>query len=173
VALFLQKGLLNREFARTLLSWRHSGFSIDSGTRIYDSETRQGLCQYIIRAPLAMQKLEWDEEQDTVPRAGNCTATWKSSPTGYFQGKQVHFSCLDFIAQLTLHIPRPAAHARQARFALARQQGAKRPARGAPRGRLLTARVTAQERTARGQIKGNLEEPPGPEQPRPARMVWA
>jgi hypothetical protein len=80
-----------------LLSWKHSGFSIDSGTRIYDTQARQGLCQYIIRAPLAMQKLEWDEEQDTVPRAGNCTATWKSSPTGYFQGKQVHFSCLDFI----------------------------------------------------------------------------
>jgi hypothetical protein len=83
------EGLLNREFARTLLSWKHSGFSIDSGTRIYDTQARQGLCQYIIRAPLAMQKLEWDEEQDTVPRAGNCTATWKSSPTGYFQGKHL------------------------------------------------------------------------------------
>jgi hypothetical protein len=37
--------------------------------------------QYILRAPLAMQKLEWDEEQDTV--------SWKSSPTGYFQGKHL------------------------------------------------------------------------------------
>jgi hypothetical protein len=81
VALFLDKGLLNREFARTLLSWRHSGFSIHSGTRIYDKEARQGLCQYILRAPLAMQKLEWDEQQDTV--------TWNSSPTGYFQGKHL------------------------------------------------------------------------------------
>ncbi len=31
------------EFARTLLSWRHSGFSIDSDTRIYNTEARQGL----------------------------------------------------------------------------------------------------------------------------------
>jgi hypothetical protein len=69
------EGLLNREFARTLLSWRHSGFSIDSGTRIYDTEARQGLCQFIL----------------------------------YFQGKQVHISCLDFIAQVTLHIPRRAS----------------------------------------------------------------
>ena len=35
------------------------------------------------------------ELQDTVP--------WSSSPTGHFQGKQVHFSCPDFIAQLTQH----------------------------------------------------------------------
>jgi hypothetical protein len=58
VAFFLDKGLLNREFARTLLSWRHSGFSIESGTRIYDTQARQGLCQYIIRAPLSLQKLD-------------------------------------------------------------------------------------------------------------------
>jgi hypothetical protein len=83
VVLFQEKGLLNPEFSRTLLSWRHSGFSIDSGTRIYDTEARQGLRQCIFRAPLAMQKLEWDEEQDAV--------TWNSSPTGYFQGK--HLLC--------------------------------------------------------------------------------
>jgi hypothetical protein len=65
--------------------WRHSGFSVKGGTRIYDKEARQGLCQYILRAPLAMQKLLWD--QDTV--------TWRSSPTGYFQGKEVHSSCLE------------------------------------------------------------------------------
>ena len=36
VALFVSKGLLNPDFARKLLGWRHSGFSIESGTRIYD-----------------------------------------------------------------------------------------------------------------------------------------
>jgi hypothetical protein len=29
VALFVSKGLLNPDFARKLLGWRHSGFSID------------------------------------------------------------------------------------------------------------------------------------------------
>jgi hypothetical protein len=29
------------EFARTPLSWRHSGFSIDNGKRIYDTQARQ------------------------------------------------------------------------------------------------------------------------------------
>jgi hypothetical protein len=34
VALFLQKSLLNPDFARKVLGWQHSGFSIESGTRI-------------------------------------------------------------------------------------------------------------------------------------------
>ncbi len=32
VEYFLDKGLPNPEFARTLLCWRHSGFSIDGST---------------------------------------------------------------------------------------------------------------------------------------------
>jgi len=70
IAFFLDKGLLNREYARTLLSWRHSGFPIDSGTRIYDSQARQGLCQYILRAPLAMQKLDRLSRYRDAHRAG-------------------------------------------------------------------------------------------------------
>jgi hypothetical protein len=46
VALFLQKGLLNHDFARKLLGWEHSGFSIESGTRILDQPTREAPCQY-------------------------------------------------------------------------------------------------------------------------------
>jgi hypothetical protein len=102
VALFLHKGLLNPNFARKLLSWRHSGFSIESGTRIYDQDSRRALCQYIVRAPLSLQKSHWDEEQDAV--------SWKSSPSGYFKGRQRHFSALDFIAQVTLHIPPRGRH---------------------------------------------------------------
>jgi len=61
------------------------GFSIGSGTRIYDKEVRQGLCQYIVRVPLSMQKIYWDDDQDTV--------SWNSSAAGYFQGREMHFSC--------------------------------------------------------------------------------
>ncbi len=66
VALFLDKGLLNPSFAQTLLKWRHSGFSIESSTRIYDEDARRALSQYIVRAPLSLTMLEWDQEQDTV-----------------------------------------------------------------------------------------------------------
>jgi DNA-directed RNA polymerase subunit RPC12/RpoP len=55
-----------------------------------------------VRAPLSLQKIHWDEQQDTV--------SWKSSPSGYFKGRQRHFSALDFIAQVTLHIPPRGRH---------------------------------------------------------------
>jgi hypothetical protein len=148
VALFLDRGLLSTEFARTLLSWRHSGFSIDSGTRIYDTQARQGLCQYILRAPLAMQKLDWDEEQDTV--------TWSSSPTGFFLGQQRHFFC-----------PRPAAVCE----ANGGRPGLHRP--GDPSYTPAGQAPAAPLRAVLLQSTRDLEEASRPEQPRPRGMVWS
>jgi hypothetical protein len=62
------RGLLDRDFARKLLGWEHSGFSIESGT------------PHIVRAPLSLQRIHWDEQQDSV--------TWSPSPSGYFKGEQ-------------------------------------------------------------------------------------
>ena len=97
IALFLEKGLVNPDFARKLLGGEHSGFSIESGTRTWDQDSREALCQYIVRAPLSLQRIRWNEQQHTV--------TWTSSPSGYFRDRQRRFSSMDFIAQLTLHIP--------------------------------------------------------------------
>ena len=46
VALFLSRGLLNPDFARKLLGWEHSGFSIESATRIQNQATREAPGQY-------------------------------------------------------------------------------------------------------------------------------
>ena len=73
-------------FAGKPFSWRQSGFSIESGTRIYDQEARQALSHYIVRPPLSLEKIRWDQEQDTV--------TWKSRALGYFRGREKHFSAL-------------------------------------------------------------------------------
>jgi hypothetical protein len=102
VALFLEKGLLNPDFARKILGWQHSGFSIESETRILDQPTREALCQYLVRAPLSLQRIRWDEQQDTV--------TWSASPSGFFKGRIRRYSSLDFIAQVTLHIPPRGKH---------------------------------------------------------------
>jgi hypothetical protein len=90
VALFLQKGLLNPDFARKILAWQHSGSSIESATRILDQPTRKALCQYLVRAPLSLRRIRWDEGQDTV--------TWSASPSGFFKGRIRRYSSLDFIA---------------------------------------------------------------------------
>lgn len=46
VTLFLEKGLLNPDLARKILTWQHAGFSIESGTRILDPPTREAPYQY-------------------------------------------------------------------------------------------------------------------------------
>jgi hypothetical protein len=102
VALFRENGLLNPDFACKILAWQHSGFSIESGTRILDQPTREALCQYLVRAPLSLQRIRWDEQQDTV--------TWSASPSGFFKGKIRRYSSLDFIAQVTLHVPPRGKH---------------------------------------------------------------
>ena len=55
-----------------------------------------------MRAPLSLRRIRWDEQQDTV--------TWSSSPSGYFKGRQRRYSSLDFIAQVTLHVPPRGKH---------------------------------------------------------------
>jgi hypothetical protein len=172
VALFLSKGLLNPDFAGKLLSWRHSGFSIESGTRIYDQESRQALSQYIVRPPLSLEKIHWDEQQDTV--------TWKSCPSGYFKGREKHFSPLDFIAQLTLHIPRAAVtQLRQERKAC------REPRPGAATWCVDMACIPPQagsavapsdmpvaQQTAGGSRTGHLERPPRTPCSRTSALVW-
>mgnify|MGYP001153990943 CR=1 FL=1 len=73
-----------------MLSWKHSGFSIESGTRIYDNKARESLSQYIVRAPVSLEKLHYDNETDTI--------TWQSPKKGHFRGKEQYFSGLDFNA---------------------------------------------------------------------------
>ncbi len=49
--LLVEKELLSEEFARNLLSWRNSGFSISNSVKIADTRSRESLAQYISRPP--------------------------------------------------------------------------------------------------------------------------
>jgi hypothetical protein len=51
IKLLIERELLNEGFARNLLSWRHSGFSIDNSVRILDESAKAGLAEYIARPP--------------------------------------------------------------------------------------------------------------------------
>ena len=55
-----------------------------------------------MRAPLSLQRIRWDEQQDIV--------TWSASPSGFFKGRIRRYSPLDFIAQVTLHVPPRGKH---------------------------------------------------------------
>jgi len=56
--------------------------SAESGTHIYDKEDRQGLCPYIVRAPLSMQKIYWDKDQDIVSWKSSAVAPWSAGMDG-------------------------------------------------------------------------------------------
>jgi hypothetical protein len=43
ITLLVQRKLLNENFARNLLSWKHSGFSIDNSVRILDESAQESL----------------------------------------------------------------------------------------------------------------------------------
>jgi hypothetical protein len=102
VEFFTARKLINADFAKKLLGWKHSGFSIESDTRIYTDSARESLCQYIVRAPVALEKLSWDSLTDTV--------LWHAPKKGHFRGENRYFSGLDFIARLTLHLPPKGKH---------------------------------------------------------------
>lgn len=60
IKLLVDRGLLNKDFARTLLSWKHSGFSIDNSVRILDESAQESLAEYIARPPISLKKIRYD-----------------------------------------------------------------------------------------------------------------
>ncbi len=103
---FQEKELINERFARNLLSWKNSGFSVDNTVRIYgnDNKAREALSQYIAKPPVSLEKLEY------VPFYPSGTSHGKvlyKTPkcNEYFKENFKFFDALDFIAALTAHIP--------------------------------------------------------------------
>ncbi len=75
---------------------------MEAGTRVYDDDARQSLSKYIVRAPVGLEKLTWDRDEDTL--------SWKAPENGHWKGEVRHFDSLDFIAHVTLHIPPKGKH---------------------------------------------------------------
>jgi hypothetical protein len=99
INLFVDRGLLDRRFALKILSWKHSGFSVDASVSIPASSKKAciNLSQYIIRHPVSLQK--------TLYVCSNGTVIYKTKYNEYFKKNIKFFSSADFIAELTIHIP--------------------------------------------------------------------
>jgi hypothetical protein len=97
---FQEKELINEKFARNLLSWKHSGFSVDNSIRIYgnDDKTREALSQYIAKPPISLKKLKYE------PFHGKVLYKTKEF-NEYFKENFKFFDVFDFIAEATQHIP--------------------------------------------------------------------
>jgi len=95
--LFVERELINEEFARNLLSWKHSGFSIDNSVHILDRKSRESIGQYIARPPLSLKKITYESFKGRV--------LFHTTYSDYFKENLHMFDALDFLAELTQHIP--------------------------------------------------------------------
>jgi len=95
--LLVEKELLAEDFARNLLSWKNSGFSIDNSVRLTNVKSKESLAEYIARPPLSLKKIRYE------PFKGKVLFHTKYSQ--YFKENVHLFDALDFVAELTQHIP--------------------------------------------------------------------
>ena len=95
IKLFLEKKLINQKMADNLLTWRHSGFSIDSSIRIFggSQKERENLAQYIARPPISLKKITLESFHGKV--------LFHTCYNAYFGENLKLFDVTDFIALLT------------------------------------------------------------------------
>jgi hypothetical protein len=60
IKLLVERELLSENFAHNLLSWQHSGFSIDNSVRILDESAQERLAEYIARLPISLKKIRYE-----------------------------------------------------------------------------------------------------------------
>jgi hypothetical protein len=96
---FVENSYITREQGLNLLSWKHSGFSIDNSVQLLalDNKAREALGQYIARCPVSLQKLLYEPFKGKV--------IFKTKYNAYFKENLKVFTGEDFLAELTQHIP--------------------------------------------------------------------
>lgn len=97
IRLFVEKKLINQSFEQNLLSWKHSGFSIDHSVRILDKKSQESLAQYIARPPVSLKKIRYEPFKGRV--------LFHTTYSDYFKENMHMFDAPDFIAELTQHVP--------------------------------------------------------------------
>ena len=97
LALFLRKELIDQDRVNMLKDWKHSGFSIESNTRLFSKTDRESLGQYVVRGATCAEKIQYDPVSDTV--------IWTASPKGFYKGQTETFKGFEFVDQLVAHLP--------------------------------------------------------------------
>jgi len=104
IKLFLERKLINQDMADNLLTWRHSGFSIDASILLPGGsrKERESLSQYLARPPISLKKVSFESLHRKV--------LFHTSYNDYFKENLKIFDALDFIALLTQHLPPRGVH---------------------------------------------------------------
>jgi hypothetical protein len=99
LALFVKRELMDVETAQGMLAWPHSGFHVHDGVCVAadDREFTVRLARYCARNPIALGRMQYQEEDSTV--------TYHSDkPTGPTAGSET-VDALEFLARVVSHIP--------------------------------------------------------------------
>ena len=97
--MFVRRELMDVETAQGMLNWPHSGFHVHDAVwaPADDKEFTVRLARYCARNPIALGRMEYDEQHGAV--------TYHSDkPTGPTAGSETS-DALEFLAKLTSHIP--------------------------------------------------------------------
>ena len=97
LSLFLRNELIDQGRVNMMKDWKHSGFSIESETKLFSKADREALGQYVVRGATCAEKIHYDSDSDTV--------TWTASPEGYYKGTSETFKGFEFVDQLIAHLP--------------------------------------------------------------------
>jgi len=96
----LKAGAIGPDLVAKLLSWRHSGFTLDAGESplaAADTAGRQRLAEYLIRCPFSLEKITYE------PRTG--TVLYRSAKHWRTRRNFEVFSGTAFIDALLTHLP--------------------------------------------------------------------
>jgi hypothetical protein len=116
--LFVKEGKIDRETADQMRCWPHSGFSVDNSVYVapHDIAGLQRLAEYILRCPFSPARVVrltddgsvlYRSEKDHCRRfPGPASPDLRGGPKRNFQ----IFSVLDFLAEVTQHIPDKGEH---------------------------------------------------------------
>ena len=109
---------IDRQTVEEMRSWAHSGFSVDNSGYLSPGDTfgLERLAQYILRCPFSLSRVvRLSDEGSVIYRAEQdhcCRFPGPASPDlrgGPRRNFQV-FTALDFLAELTQHVPNKGEH---------------------------------------------------------------
>ena len=94
-------GKITDAIIANMLSWRHSGFQVYTGNRLWpdDEDGMENLARYIIRACFSQQRMRYVPQQKSAAGVAQVVYTSKDGRS------EKTFDALDWLAQLVVHIP--------------------------------------------------------------------
>ncbi len=96
-----KEGKINDAIIENMLSWRHKGFSVHIGARIWpeDENALGNLAKYIIRASFSQERMLYISAEKSADGVAKVVCTSKDGKT------EQSFDALDWLARIVVHIP--------------------------------------------------------------------